>query len=118
MRQEIQVLPQFLCIVVKYLSSDLTISMLTQSTSLPAGPAYTNSPIDMESVDPENLYKRDPPAFGHELLRYFPLDPNYINLNHGTFMPLDYSHRYLLIYYTAKDHTESHPTWFTKSQMI
>ncbi|KAL9713303.1 hypothetical protein Ac2012v2_002908 [Leucoagaricus gongylophorus] len=39
----------------------------------------------MENVDPVDLYRQDPPAFGHELLKYFPLDPNYINLNHGSY---------------------------------
>ncbi|KXN90567.1 hypothetical protein AN958_04080 [Leucoagaricus sp. SymC.cos] len=39
----------------------------------------------MDSVDPVDLYRQGPPAFGHELLKYFPLDPNYINLNHGSF---------------------------------
>lgn len=115
-----EVLPQFLCIVVMYLSSGPSCNngQHAYTTSLHHCLAYTNSPIDMDSVDPEDLYKRDPPTFGHELLRYFPLDPNYINLNHGTFIPVDYFHSYLLIYHTAKDHSESHPTWFIKSQMI
>jgi len=51
----------------------------------------------MENVDPVDLYRQDPPAFGHELLKYFPLDPNYINLNHGTFAPHFY--HYLLIHH-------------------
>ena len=29
------------------------------------------------------LYKQPPPPFGHGLLKYYALDPEYINLNHG-----------------------------------
>ncbi|KAF5361898.1 hypothetical protein D9756_002035 [Leucocoprinus leucothites] len=39
----------------------------------------------MENVDPADLYRQGPPTFGHELLKYFPLDPDYINLNNGSF---------------------------------
>jgi hypothetical protein len=30
------------------------------------------------------LYKQQPPPFGHAMHQYFGLDPEYINLNHGT----------------------------------
>lgn len=35
-----------------------------------------------ESSD-SGIYGREPPAFGHPLLKYFAFDPKYINLNHG-----------------------------------
>ncbi|KAI6042507.1 pyridoxal phosphate-dependent transferase [Pisolithus marmoratus] len=34
-------------------------------------------------VDLEELYKTRPPAFGHDMLKLFGFDPNYVNLNHG-----------------------------------
>ncbi|KAF9450691.1 PLP-dependent transferase [Macrolepiota fuliginosa MF-IS2] len=39
----------------------------------------------MENVNPADLYRQGPPSFGHGLLKYFPLDPEYLNLNHGSF---------------------------------
>ena len=30
------------------------------------------------------LYKQPPPPFGHALLKYFAIDPEYINLNNGS----------------------------------
>ena len=30
------------------------------------------------------LTQRPPPKFGHALKEYFALDPDYVNLNHGT----------------------------------
>ncbi|KAJ3555960.1 hypothetical protein NP233_g12087 [Leucocoprinus birnbaumii] len=49
---------------------------------------YGIQPDTMENVDPADLYRQGPPTFGHELLKYFALDPEYINLNHGTHSPL------------------------------
>jgi len=31
------------------------------------------------------LYKQPPPPFGHALLKYYTLDPEYINLNNGSY---------------------------------
>lgn len=28
-------------------------------------------------------YKEPPPPFGHGMLKFFELDPDYVNLNHG-----------------------------------
>ena len=33
------------------------------------------------------LYKQPPPPFGHALLKYYALDPEYINLNNGVVVP-------------------------------
>ena len=33
------------------------------------------------------LYKQPPPPFGHSLLKYYALDPEYINLNNGGVVP-------------------------------
>jgi hercynylcysteine S-oxide lyase len=33
------------------------------------------------------LYKQPPPPFGHALLKYYALDPEYINLNNGSVLP-------------------------------
>ena len=33
------------------------------------------------------LYKQPPPPFGHALLKYYALDPKYINLNNGGVVP-------------------------------
>lgn len=40
----------------------------------------------MRDISPDELFKRDPPPFGRPMLDYFPLDPEYINLNHGEFI--------------------------------
>lgn len=37
----------------------------------------------MESIHPNDLYRQEPPALGHGLLRFFPLDSSFLNLNHG-----------------------------------
>jgi hypothetical protein len=37
--------------------------------------------IDLQRY--EELYKSDPPPYGHALHKYFGFDPEYINLNHG-----------------------------------
>ncbi|KAG6335667.1 hypothetical protein ID866_3425 [Astraeus odoratus] len=34
-------------------------------------------------VDPEELYKTRPPAFGHEMRKLFGFNPGYVNLNNG-----------------------------------
>ncbi|KAG6825309.1 hypothetical protein H0H92_004104 [Tricholoma furcatifolium] len=34
---------------------------------------------------PLELYKQPPPQFGHELLKYYAFDPDYINLNNGSY---------------------------------
>ncbi|EKM81466.1 hypothetical protein AGABI1DRAFT_105046 [Agaricus bisporus var. burnettii JB137-S8] len=39
----------------------------------------------MRDIGPDELFKRDPPPFGRPMLDYFPLDPEYINLNHGSY---------------------------------
>ncbi|KAI6129861.1 pyridoxal phosphate-dependent transferase [Pisolithus croceorrhizus] len=36
-------------------------------------------------VDLEELYKTPPPAFGHETLKLFGFDPEYVNLNNGSY---------------------------------
>ncbi|KAF8323561.1 pyridoxal phosphate-dependent transferase [Amanita rubescens] len=41
--------------------------------------------ISLEALDTEALYAQPPPKFGHDLLKYFAIDPGYINLNHGSF---------------------------------
>ena len=38
----------------------------------------------LDKLDIGELYKQSPPAFGHAMHQYFALDPEYINLNHGT----------------------------------
>ncbi len=40
--------------------------------------------ISLEALDTEALYAQPPPKFGHDLLKYFAIDPEYINLNHGS----------------------------------
>lgn len=40
--------------------------------------------ISLEDLDVEALYAQPPPKFGHDLLKYFAIDPGYINLNHGS----------------------------------
>ena len=35
------------------------------------------------SSSKNELYKQPPPPFGHALLKYYALDPGYINLNNG-----------------------------------
>ena len=40
--------------------------------------------ISLEALDTEALYAQPPPKFGHDLLKYFAIDPGYINLNHGS----------------------------------
>lgn len=37
--------------------------------------------IDLQQY--AELYKSDPPPYGHALHKYFGFDPEYINLNHG-----------------------------------
>lgn len=36
-------------------------------------------------MEPTELYKQPPPAFGHALLKYFAFDPAYTNLNAGSY---------------------------------
>lgn len=36
-------------------------------------------------VDLEELYKTPPPAFGHDMLKLFGFDPEYVNLNNGSY---------------------------------
>lgn len=43
-----------------------------------------NSPRP-SSVSPSEFYKTTPPAFGHDALSLFEFEPNYVNLNHGTY---------------------------------
>jgi hypothetical protein len=39
--------------------------------------------ISLEELDTKALYAQPPPKFGHDLLKYFAIDPEHINLNHG-----------------------------------
>ncbi|GLB41511.1 putative aminotransferase class-V [Lyophyllum shimeji] len=39
----------------------------------------------MDNMDPSELYKQSPPAFGHAVLKYFAFDPAYLNLNNGSY---------------------------------
>ncbi|RDB27630.1 Hercynylcysteine sulfoxide lyase [Hypsizygus marmoreus] len=39
----------------------------------------------MDNIDTAELYKQPPPSFGHDLLKYFAFDPEYVNLNHGSY---------------------------------
>ncbi|KAF8240253.1 PLP-dependent transferase [Tricholoma matsutake] len=36
-------------------------------------------------LDLDEVYKQDPPPFGHQILQYFAIDPEFVNLNHGSF---------------------------------
>ncbi|KAF8638760.1 hypothetical protein AX17_001976 [Amanita inopinata Kibby_2008] len=39
----------------------------------------------LDAIDTKALYAQPPPKFGHDLLKHFALDPEYVNLNHGSF---------------------------------
>lgn len=38
----------------------------------------------LNNLDVSEIYRQPPPAFGHAMHQYFALDPDYVNLNHGT----------------------------------
>lgn len=38
-----------------------------------------------DTLDPNELYKKSPPAFGHAIAKYFAFDAEYLNFNHGAF---------------------------------
>lgn len=68
----------------------------------------------MEQVSPNDLYKQGPPKFGHDLLKYFPLDPDYIGLNHGI---LQLTINWAIYESLLQDHMVYRPTSSTKSGM-
>ncbi|KAF8886308.1 pyridoxal phosphate-dependent transferase [Infundibulicybe gibba] len=39
----------------------------------------------LQLPEPAELYKTTPPKFGHPMHKLFPFDPEYVNLNHGSF---------------------------------
>ena len=39
--------------------------------------------LRVEELDTKALYAQPPPKFGHDLLKYFAIDAEYVNLNHG-----------------------------------
>ncbi|KAF8159185.1 pyridoxal phosphate-dependent transferase [Crassisporium funariophilum] len=39
----------------------------------------------MESLNRKDLYKQEPPPFGKALLKHYALDPEYLNLNNGSY---------------------------------
>lgn len=41
--------------------------------------------MSLEELDTKALYAQPPPKFGHDLLKHFAIDAEYVNLNHGTF---------------------------------
>ena len=51
-------------------------------------PNLQDNPMDkLDKLDIRELYSKQPPAFGHAMHQYFALDPEYINLNHGIYLP-------------------------------
>jgi hypothetical protein len=55
----------------------------------------------MDPLNPAELYKKPPPAFGHAVLPYFCLDPNYINLNQGQCVVFHTVHLLYIVILTA-----------------
>ncbi|KAJ6493173.1 PLP-dependent transferase [Mycena sanguinolenta] len=57
-------------------------------------------------------FEGDPPPFGHSMLKYFAFDPNYVNLNHGSFgsLPLPV----LAVCNELTMQVESNPDYFVR----
>ncbi|KAF8647322.1 hypothetical protein AX16_006784 [Volvariella volvacea WC 439] len=65
------------------------------------------------SDEESQWYREPPPRFGHSMLRFFALDPGYINLNHGSFgsLPLPVQAANLSI----SAQIELNPDYFSRS---
>jgi hypothetical protein len=48
------------------------------------GQSASTSSSAVSLLDPNELYKTRPPAFGHAMRKYFAFDAEFLNLNHGT----------------------------------
>ncbi|KAH0833199.1 pyridoxal phosphate-dependent transferase [Lanmaoa asiatica] len=75
----------------------------------------TKSP-PQQSVDATELYKTAPPAFGHDVLALFGFEPNYVNLNHGSYGSLPLPVRAFCDELT--DEVESNPDRFIRVNCI
>lgn len=60
----------------------------------------------------EELYKNPPPAFGHEMHKLFGFDPEYVNLNHGSYGSLPLPVRAACDMWTTE--AEANPDKFMK----
>ncbi|KAG6373351.1 pyridoxal phosphate-dependent transferase [Boletus reticuloceps] len=73
-------------------------------------------PLPRPSVSPTELYKTLPPAFGHDALALFGFNPNYVNLNHGSYGSLPLPVRAFCDELT--DQVESNPDKFLRIDYI
>ncbi|KAF8134918.1 pyridoxal phosphate-dependent transferase [Boletus edulis] len=73
-------------------------------------------PPSRPSVGPTELYKTLPPAFGHDALALFGFNPNYVNLNHGSYGSLPLPVRAFCDELT--DEVESNPDNFIRIDCI
>ncbi|KAM6497476.1 Pyridoxal phosphate-dependent transferase [Amanita muscaria] len=69
----------------------------------------------IDAIDTKTIFTQPPPKFGHDLLKHFAIDPDYINLNHGS-----YGSTPLVVLKAAQDlllEIESNPDLFHRLTM-